>query len=447
MNNKPEVNNENIESRESWGSRFGALMAMAGMAIGLGNVWRFPYLVGENGGGAFVLAFFICIAVIVIPLAIIEAGMGKGVGKGVIDTYTHIYKSKKAGTAIGGISALLYFAMNFFFITVIGTSLYFVYASLVGLWDRMPPEEIYYHATNNKMIILLLFTIIAVGISVVVYKGISQGIEKVSKFMVPGIFVCFAITIIYSIATMPNIADGFNFYLDPDFSRLKSFDIWLLALGQALFSIGVGPGCILVYGSHLKKTDDVSLNIATMCMVDVAAAVIAGLAIIPATIALGLNPAGGSELIFVVLPALFAQIPFGNVLGVLVFVAIFFAGATSAIAQLEVPVTTFMDKFNWSRGKTVLIFTIITFVASVPAIWSKELLDFWSNLAGNYGFIITAGIGAISWIYIYGVKKIREEDINPTSEIKLPMAFDYLVKFVAAPIMIIIMINSLFPFL
>ncbi|MFZ5969115.1 MAG: sodium-dependent transporter [Bacillota bacterium] len=433
--------------RESWGSRFGALMAMAGMAIGLGNVWRFPYLVGANGGGAFVFAYLVVIALIVIPLAIIEAGIGKGVGKGVIDTYTHIFKNKNMGNIIGGASALLYFAMNFFFIAIMGVSLYFIYVSAVGLWGSVPPDQIYDQVMANKNVLVFLFMVLCLFISYVVYKGVSDGIEKVSKIMVPGIFVCFAITIIYGVVKMPNIADGYNFYLDPDFSQLGSFKLWLTALGQALFSIGVGPGCILVYGSHLKKTDDVSLNVTTMCFVDLAAAIIAGMAIIPATIALGLNPEAGSKLIFVVLPTLFAQIPFGNILGILVFTAIFFAGITSAFAQLEVPVTTFMDAFRWSRGKTVLIFTIITIVCSVPAVYSQEILDFWSNLAGNYGFIVTAGIGAIAWVYVYGVRKIREEYINPTSDLILPSWFDGLVKFIATPVMIVILVNSIFPFL
>ncbi|MBR0600498.1 sodium-dependent transporter [Sinanaerobacter chloroacetimidivorans] len=433
--------------RESWGSRFGALMAMAGMAIGLGNVWRFPYMVGQNGGGAFVFAYLIVLALIVIPLAIVEAGMGKGVGKGVIDTYAHIFKNKNAGIVLGGISALLYFAMNFFFLAVIGVSLYFIYACAVGLWTTVPPDQIYDQVMANKTILVVLFMIVCLYVSYVVYRGVSKGIEKASKIMIPGIFVCFGIAIVYSIVALPGIAEGYNYYLHPDFTKLASFKLWLAAVGQALFSIGVGPGCILVYGSHLKKKDDVTQNIATVCLLDTSAALFAGFAMIPACIALGLNPEAGSKLIFVVLPTLLAEIPFGNVLGILIFLAIFFAAITSAIAQLEVPVTTFSDAFHWNRGKTVIGFTIITIVCSIPAVYSQSILDFWSNLAGNYGFIVTAGIGAIAWIYVYGVKKIREEYINPTSDIVLPKAFDFLIKYIAGPIMIIIMINSLFPFL
>ncbi len=433
--------------RESWLSRFGGIMSMTGMAIGLGNVWRFPYLVGEYGGGAFVFAYLVSLIVLVIPLAIVEAGMGKGIGKGVIDTYEVIFKNRYAGIILGGLSALLYFAMQFFFIAIIGICLYFMYVSVVGMWNVMPPEEIYAHVQSNKTMLVILFSIMALFISYVVYKGIGRGIERVSKIMVPGIFVCFGIAIIFGIVSLPNIAQGYNFYLSPDWSVLGKFDIWLAAVGQALFSVGVGPGCVLVYGSHFRKTDDVTQNITTVCLLDSSAALFAGLAIIPACIALGLNPESGSNLIFIVLPTLLSQMPFGNLLGVLIFAAIFFAAITSSIAQLETPVTTFMDAFKLPRGKTVIVFTIITFVCSIPAVYSEEILDFWNQLAGNYGFIVTAGFGAIAWVYVYGVRKVREEFLNSTSDILLPKAFDILVKFVAAPVMIIIMINSLFPFL
>jgi len=433
--------------RESFGSRFGALMAMAGMAIGLGNVWRFPYMVGEYGGGVFVFAYLVVLAIVVIPLAIVEAGVGKGIGKGVMDTYSYIFKNKTAGNIVGGISAVLYTAMNFFFIAILGVCIYFIYVCATNLWDNIPPNQIYDQVMSNKTIMVSLLVMLTLYIGYVIYKGIDSGIEKVSKFMVPAIFVFFGIMIVFSIFSVPNITEGYDFYLKPDFSQLGNFDLWVAAVGQALFSIGVGPGCILVYGSHLKKKDDVTLNVATMCLLDTSAALFAGFAMIPAAIALGMNPEAGSKLIFVALPTILAEIPFGNVIGIFVFAAVFFAGITSAFAQLEVPVTTFMDAMNWSRKKTTVIFTSITLACSIPAIYSQEILDFWSNLAGNYGFIVTAGIGAITFSWIYGVRKVRENWINPTSDIKLGAWFDPLVRFFAVPIMIIILINAIFPFL
>lgn len=438
---------ENLAKRENWGSRFGALMAMAGMAIGLGNVWRFPYMVGSYGGGAFVVAYLICLSVVVIPLAVIEAGIGKGLQGGVIDTYTHVFKNSAVGKVLGGASVMLYTAMNFFFIAVLGISLYFMYASAVGMWDSVAPEQIYDQVNTNTTILVVLLIVLTLFIGYVVYKGIQSGIEAVSKVMVPGIFLFFLITILFAIFSLPNIADGYNFYLNPDWSRLAHTDIWVAAMGQALFSVGVGPGCVLVYGSHIKRKDDVTLSIFTVCLLDTCAALFAGFAMIPAAIALGIDPESGARLIFVVLPAIFAQIPFGNLLGVLVFSAVFFAGITSAIAQLEVPVTTFTDAFKWPRGKTVIALTILTLACSIPAVYSETILNMWSDLAGNYGFIVTAGIGAIAFNWVYGTRKVMDEFVNPTSHIRLGAWFSNFVKFVGVPIMIVILANSIFGFL
>ena len=430
--------------RENWGSRFGAIMAMAGMGIGLGSVWRFPYLVGENGGGAFVFAYLIVLLAIVLPLTIVEMGMGKGIGKGVIDTYTRVFSNQQIGTILGGASVLLYLAMNFFFLAILGICGYFMYVCAFSLWETIPPAQIYDHLMGETWTMFILFLIICFYTSYVIWRGIGEGIEKVSKVMVPGIFVCFAITIIYTAFQVPNISAGFDFYLNPDFSKLTSLKVWIAAIGQALFAVGVGPGCVLVYGSHLGKKSDVSLNAVNLCMLVLCAGLIAGMAIIPPAIAFGLDPASGSKLIFVVIPTLLSQIPFGNILGLFIFSAIFFAAITSAFAQLEVPVTTFMDRFNLSRGTVTIAMTILTLVCSIPAIFDEKVRIFWEDVSGNYGFTVTAGIGAICFCWIYGVRKVRDEFVNPTSDFQLGQRFDFWTKYVAAPVMMFILVNSLF---
>lgn len=428
--------------RGSWGSRFGILMAMAGMAVGLGNVWRFPYLVGEWGGGAFVFAYLVLLFIIVIPLSIVEIGMGKGVGKGNIDTFSVALHSKKAGTLVGGGAALVYLTMNFFFLAVLGTSLYYIYVSAMGLWKKATPEQIYEDFQANKLIVVLLFLVVTAVVTTIVYKGVEEGIEKVSKILVPAVFVIFTAIIIYSF-TLPGISQGFEFYLAPDWSKLGDLDLWLAAAGQVLFSVGVGPGCLLVYGSHLKKTDDVTVNATTVCMIDTASAVLIGFAILPPCIALGLDPTSGERLIFVVLPALFQQIPGGAIVGILVFIAVFFAGLTSAVAQLETPVTTFSDAFGWSRTKVIIAFTIVTLCASIPALFSAELQSFWITLGADWGFLITAGIGGVAFSWIYGVKKVRENFVNPTSDVKLGRWFDPVAKFISAPLMVLIIVLAI----
>jgi len=428
--------------RESWTGRYGAIMSMAAMAVGLGNVWRFPYMLGQNGGGAFLVAYMVILFIIGIPLAIVEAGFGKGIGKGTIDAFGVALRSRKAGILVGGAAAVIYFSMNFFFLAIIGVSIYFMYVSLASLWSSVPPDQIYVQLMANKTLILVLFLIVCGFVSFVVYRGINKGIEKVSKIMVPGMLFGFLILILFSLR-IPGIAKGYNFLLAPNWTVLGEPGIWKAAMGQVLFSLGVGPGCILVYGSHLKKTADVTTSIVTTTFLDTTVALFAGLALIPAAIALGLNPEAGSSLIFVIIPSLLSQIPGGALIGFFVFLAIFFAAITSAIAQLETPVTTFSDAFNWDRKKVVIVFTIVTLIAAIPAIYNNELLDFWNMFAGNYGFILFAIVGGILFSWVYGVKKIRINFLNPTSDLKLGRWFDYLVTFVAVPVMLFVMITSL----
>ncbi|MGL6200800.1 MAG: sodium-dependent transporter [Lachnospiraceae bacterium] len=432
-----------VEKRENWGSQFGLVMAMAGMSVGLGNCWRFPYLVGEYGGGTFVLAYLACVILIVFPLCIVEVGFGKRIGKGLIDCYAEVYRNRKAGIAVGGASAFLYFAMNFFYIFIIANCVRFMWGSLTSVWNTVQSDQIYESYLDNTTVSVVFTVAMILLISFIVYKGITGGIEKVSKIMVPLIFVFFAITILLTALNVDGISAGYNYFFNPDLSRLKELDLWIAAMGQALFSIGVGPGCMLIYGSHIEKKGDVTLTVATICALCTCVGILAGTTIIPACIALGLEPASGDKLIFVVLPAIFAKIPMGNIIGVLVFGAIFFAGITSAIAQLEVAITTFSDGFKITRAKVVVICTVITLIFAVPAIYSQSMMAFWTELAGNYSFILTAAIGAVSFNWIYKVTKIREEAINPTSLIKLGNWFDPYVKYICVPILLICLANSI----
>ncbi len=437
-----------IIAREGWGSRFGTIMAMTGMALGLGNVWRFPYLVGAFGGGAFVFAYLVCLLLIVVPLALVESGLGKGIQGGNLDAWSEILRSKTGGKIVGSVFSLSYATMNFFYMSVTAGAVYFAYSFATDMKTKMPPEEIYnFMQTDQTNIMLLLTALVTIAMIGLLYLGIVKGIEAASKVMIPAIFIIFFIIIAFCAITIPDIVDGYNYYLNPVWSQLANFDLWKAALGQALFSVGVGPGCVLVYGSHIKKHEDVILSIVTVCALDTGAALLAGFAIIPTCVGLGLNPESGAGLIFIVLPTALSMIPFGNLMGVLAMAAIFFAAFSSAMAQMEVAVTSFSDGFNLSRKKVVLITGAVTLAMALVCVVNQSQFDFWNNFAGNYGFIVTAGLGAIFFNYVYGTKRIRENYLNVGSDIQIGAWFDPLVKFVAVPLMVIIMADSLFPFL
>lgn len=439
---------QQVENRESWASRFGMLMSMAGMAIGLGNVWRFPYLVGAYGGGAFVFAYLVSLAIIVLPLGLVEAAIGKGHQAGTLTAWRNITHSNKLGNFIGTVFAGGYASMNFFFFVVLAASVYFMYVFGADMVHKVDPSLIYDNMNaDSTMVILALAVLIGLCTFFVLYKGINSGVEAVSKFMIPGLFVIFLVVIVFSAFAVPNIAAGYNYYLNPDFEQLKNLQLWKAAVGQALFSVGVGPGCVLVYGSHIQKDGDVVLGFSTVLMLDTMAALVAGFAIIPTCVALGLDPQSGAGLIYIVLPTALAQVPMGNVLGILAMVAIFFAGFTTAIAQGEVMISSLSDAFHWNRKKTTLGVGAVTLAMTVVCALVPSQFNFWNDFSGNYLFIISAGIGAIGYCYISNVKKVRLEYINPGSDLQVGSWFDPLVKFVACPIMLIIMADSLFPFL
>lgn len=432
---------------EHYGSKFGAIMSMAGMAIGLGNVYRFPYMVGAYGGGAFVIAYLICALLIVTPIAVMEAGYGKQIGKGLVEAYEAALHKKGVSKVIGCLCGCIYGTMNFFFIPVMATCIYFMYVSLTGGFKKAADvSTMYADSLGNYGYMILMTIVLALVIGFVIFKGVQQGIEAISKVMVPLMFLFFIIVIIFAVFAIDGIGKGFDYYLNPDFSWWAKPSMWVGAMGQALFSIGVGPGCVLIYGSHLPKKNDVTVSLTTVCLLDTSIAMIAGMSMIPACIAMGLDPEAGTGLIFVILPALFAQLPLGGLIGFMVFAAIFFAAITSAVAQQEVPVYTFMNCFGISRAKASLVSTIITAAAAGYAAYSLPFMDFWNMFAGNYGFIITAGIGSVVYGWVYGVEKIRVQTLNTTSGVRLGKWYTYWCKYICIPIMILVMLNSLFPF-
>ena len=435
------------QESNNFGSRFGALMSMTGMCVGMGSVWRFPWMVGQYGGGSFIIAYVVCTILITLPLAIMECGVGKGLQKGMIGAYTEILHNKKAGTLVGLIGALGYYSMNFFYYVVLAASTYFIYASATSEWNRCAPELIYTNYSDNKILVTVLSLILVAATVYVLLKGVSGGIEKLSKIIIPMMFLFFIAVIFLAIFCVDDIAMGYNWYLKPNKAALMDPEIWLAALGQSLFAVGVGPGCILVYGSHLKKTDDVTLNMTTVCFMTCAVGIIVGMAMMPACIAMGLDPESGSMLIYVIIPTLLSEIPFGNIVGVLLFIAILFAGFSTAIAQTEVAASTFATDLGMGRKKATLLLGAINLVAAVIAVYSVAFYDFWNSFSGNYVFVVMAGVGAIAFVYIYKVDIIRERFLNISSDIQLGKWFSRFVSFIAAPLMIIVMVNSLLQFI
>lgn len=346
------------EGRDQWGSKFGFIMAAAGSAVGLGNIWRFPYITGQNGGGAFVLIYIACVVLIGVPLLFTEMGLGRYAGSSTVGAF----KNTKANK-FWMLSPILALSISFFVLT---------YYAVIGGWavgyifTSVFNVDITFAAfVQNPMIVLPLFAVFLVITVLIVLGGISGGIEKASKVLMPMLFVLLLLVAIRSM-TLPGAMAGIEFYLIPDWSKVTP-NTFLTALSQAFFSMSIGWGIMITYGSYLPKKANIITSGLWVGAMDAGVALLAGFMIFPAVFAFGMEPSQGPTLTFQVLPAIFAQIPFGNIVGGLFFLLLSVAALTSSISILEVPASYFMDEKKWSRKKSAWVVGILAFIVGIPS--------------------------------------------------------------------------------
>ncbi|MFB0919033.1 MAG: sodium-dependent transporter [Clostridiaceae bacterium] len=359
----------NIQKRENWGSKFGFLMAAAGSAIGLGNLWKFPYLAAQFGGGLFVLVYLVLIVLLGFTMMLGELTIGRATK---LEQYSAYKKLNKKWGFLGFMGILSAFLILSFYSVVGGWILKYIVTYLTGgiagdtgaffgNFMSSPVEPIIWHA---------LF----MGITlIIVMGGISGGIEKASKILMPLLFV-FLIIMVVRVLTLPGAMEGVAYYLKPDFSKFN-LDVVVRATGQVFFSLSLGMGTLVTYGSYLKGDEDLQENALTIPLLDTLAALLAGLAIVPAVVAFGLDLDAGPKLLFITLPKIFESMPFGGVFALLFFVLVLFAAVTSSISLLEVPVAWTVDSKGWSRKKSVIFFAIICWIIGIGASLSLGVWD------------------------------------------------------------------------
>lgn len=408
-----------MKQQEQWASKLGFILATAGSAIGLGAIWKFPYIAGKSGGGAFLLIFLIFTIFIGLPILLAEFVIGRGSQKDAVSAYRFFAPNSK-WHSIGILGMITCFILLSFYSVVGGWILLYIGETLLGNLSNLP--EAAYGDTFESFIanpfyaILsqLAFMIITI---IVVAKGVQQGIERASKIMMPALFIAFIILIVRSL-TLDNVAEGLNFFLYPDFSNLNS-KIILFALGQSFFSISVGVSVMVTYSSYLSKQEDLPKSALTIVLMNIFISVLAGLAIFPAVFAFGFEPTEGPGLLFVVLPAVFDQMPFGAFF-LLVFLLLFlFATLTSAFSMVEIIVAAVTKGKNHRRKQVTWITGMLIFIAGIPAALSAGLLgdftffnltmfDFSDFLVSN----ILMPIGALLIALFVGFKIPRQTLVN-----------------------------------
>lgn len=406
------------KARESWGSRFGFIMSTIGFAIGLGAVWRFPYMVGVNGGGAFLIVYVLISLVIGIPLFIAEMGLGRKTHLNPVEGMRKLTKKGGIWVGIGWLGVIASLLIMSYYVVVIGWMLAYLVKTVMGVFNGLSIDEVSqvyssFIATPSQG---LLYTgIMVVLLGVIVNKGLKDGIENCCKYLMPALFVILIVLAIRSML-LPGAMEGIKWYLTPDFSKITG-DVILAALGQAFFAIGIGVAAAFVYGSYL---DDKKSNIpgdATIIVVsNTAIAIVAGLIIFPAIFSFGMSPTEGPGLTFITMPNLFSQMSGGILFGSAFFFLVIIAGITSGIGYIEAIVCTISEVFNINRKKTVWLVLASIFLLSIPCIlangpWSeiKVLGKNFFDLADYISGSVLMPLGALM-ISLYTAYKWKFEN-------------------------------------
>ena len=388
------------QQREHWTSRLGFILAAAGSAIGIGSVWRFPYTVGENGGGAFVLLYVIFTFVIGFPLFISELVIGRKAQKAAVFAYADLSKGKGNWKLLGWLNLISCFIILSYYCVVAGWCLSYVLMSLTQFSQGKSPEQIKHVFdilfTSADVNILWLFIFILINVGVVI-SGVRKGIEYWSKILTPALFVILIGLFIYA-TTMPGFSKAASFLFYPDFSKLTPNGV-LNALGMAFFTLSVGLGIILTYGSYMKSTEDIAKNGLIVTMMTLLVSLMAALMIFPIVFTFNFAPAGGPGLAFKTMPVLFAQLPGGLVISTVFFLLLVFTALTSSISLLEMLVANLIELFKWTRIKATIIAASIAFMLGVPSALSgsKTLFPNWKEIYGK-DFFDTMNYITQSWM-------------------------------------------------
>ncbi|TDI45254.1 MAG: sodium-dependent transporter [Acidobacteria bacterium] len=413
-------------AREQWSSQRAFLLAAIGSAVGLGNIWRFPYITGINGGGAFVLVYCACIAVIGVPLLMAEMAIGRRGGRSPVGTMRNLSKEhggSRFWECIGWQAVLAPTVGLMYYAVVAGWTMDYAFSALSGAFEGITDADgagALFGALTSDIPRMMVGHAIFIGVTImIVAAGIQKGLEPAVKFLMPSLAVILLVLVVYSALTA-DFVGGLAFLFKPDFYKLTP-TVVLMAIGQAFFSVGVAVGSFITYSAYMPKNISIPRMAATVAAADTAVALLVGLVIFPLVLTYGLEPGEGPGLVFVTLPIAFAQMPAGAIFGALFFVLMAIAAVTSAISMLEPPVSWLVEHygirrrpaaigagaFMWLLGLPVLLsFNVLADFRPIAEKNMFELMDFFTaNLVIPAGGFLIAVYGG----WIFSKDSLREE--------------------------------------
>lgn len=441
-------------AKSGFSSRLGFVLAAAGSAVGLGNLWRFPYLAAQYGGGMFLLVYVILAVTFGFALMITEVAIGRKTGKSCIMAYTEL--SKKF-SFLGYIAALVPIIIFPYYCVIGGWVVKFlgVYISGQGVASAVDGYFGEFISQIGEPIVCLAIFLFLTAL--VVLLGVQKGIEKISKILMPLLILMSIGMAIYSL-TIPGAMDGFLYYIKPEIENF-SLKTVVAAMGQLFYSMSLAMGIMVTYGSYMKKEDNLEKSVRNIEIFDTGIAFLSGMMIVPAVFAFtdgDPEKMKGTTLMFVTMPKVFELMPGGNIIGFIFFLLVFFAALTSAISLMETIVSIISDKFGWSRRIICVGVMVISFAMAIPStlgngIWSgfkplgMSILDFFDFISNNIMMPIVALLTAILVGFITKPKYVSDE-VESSGKFKAKTMFNIVIKFVVPVCMVVILVSSIVGF-
>ncbi len=448
-----------MKEREKFSSRLGFILISAGCAIGLGNVWRFPYITGLYGGAAFVLVYLLCLVALGLPIMAMEFSVGRGSQKSVASSFRELEPKGTKWHIFSYFAMAGNYLLMMFYTTICGWMLAYFFKMAKGDFVGATTEKVgeifgALTASPSEMLIWMLVSVV-IGFGIC-SLGLQKGVEKITKVMMSSLLVIMIVLVVRAV-TLPGAADGLKFYLMPDFGKMVEAgvgNVVTAAMGQAFFTLSIGIGSMAIFGSYIDKSRSLMGESISILTLDTSVALLAGLIIFPTCFSFGVNPGEGPSLVFVTLPNIFNSMAGGRIWGALFFVFMSFAALSTVIAVFENILSFAMDLWNWSRKKAVLVNAILITVLSVPCILGFNVLSDFTILGFSImdfeDFIVSNNLlplGSLVYLFFcttrygWGWKNFMGE-VNQGEGIKFPKWIRIYVSYILPLIVLFIFVQG-----
>ncbi|MCY6957479.1 sodium-dependent transporter [Clostridium brassicae] len=416
------------KNRETFSGKLGFILACLGSAVGLGNIWMFPWRLGKYGGAAFLIPYFIFVFTLGVTGLTGEFAFGRSKKAGSLKGIRDVFKEKKLpfGKFVSIVPTLAVAGTLIFYSIVAGWVIRYFCTSLKGNFNSLDIPSYFNSFVGSKESIAWHFLAMAIIVGVVIL-GVTKGIEKINKIIMPSLFFIFIILMIRTL-TLPGAIDGVKYLFVPDWSYLFKPITWVMALGQAFFTVSLNGAGMVVYGSYLKKDEDILSSVVNIAIFDTISALLASLIIIPAAFAFGLDQSAGPSLLFITVPYIFKSMPLGYIFSILFFISVVFAAISSGINMLEASSEAFIAQFKMKRSKSVVIVGAIAFILGIALDIDMAKFGACADFVTIYLAPIGAMVTAIVFFWVYGTDNALQ-DINEGSEKPLGVWFKPVAKY------------------